>query len=129
MEQGIFTPGNKLETECRWFCFSNIIQQDLDFVVQHWNSHYIRKSRHDTVSRRPNELFYLPEFHYGRNHLHPVSLQQCQYVKKNHLSLDKFENEYQEYFEYVMGAAGLQQPDRWRQALRHYQELLLYANA
>ncbi|KAL9967288.1 hypothetical protein ACROYT_G025485 [Oculina patagonica] len=29
-------------------------------VKEHWNSHYIRKSHHDIVKGRPNELFNLP---------------------------------------------------------------------
>jgi hypothetical protein len=27
------------------FCFNDVIQQDLDFVKMHWNTHYIRRSR------------------------------------------------------------------------------------
>ena len=127
MEQAVFTPGNQLQIECLWFCFSSIIQQDLDFVVQHWNSHYIRRSSHDTISGRPDELLYLPELHSGKDLLHQVSEQECQYVKENYLSLEESRNEYQEYFEYVMEAAALQQPKGWRDALRLYQELQLYA--
>ena len=63
MEQQVFTTGNELQMECLWFCFSGLIQQDLDRVKEHWNSHYIRGSRYDTVKGRPNELFYLPELH------------------------------------------------------------------
>ena len=46
---------------CLWFCFKDILQADLDHVRDHWNTHYIRKSRHDTIPGRPDELFYLPE--------------------------------------------------------------------
>ena len=127
MEQAVFIPGNQLQIECLWFCFSSIIQQDLDFVVQHWNSHYIRRSRHDTISGRPDELFYLPELHSGKDLSHQVSEQECQYVKENYLSLEESRNEYQEYFEYVMEAAALQQPKGRRDALHLYQELQLYA--
>ena len=50
MERSVFTPGNDLEMECLWFCFSNLIQHDLDTVKDHWNTHFIRRSRHETVS-------------------------------------------------------------------------------
>ena len=66
IEQAVFTPGNQLQIECLWFCFSSIIQQDLDFAVQHWNSHCIRRSRHDTISGRPDELFCFPECNSGK---------------------------------------------------------------
>ena len=35
MERSVFTPGNDLEMECLWFCFSNLIQHDLDTVKDH----------------------------------------------------------------------------------------------
>ena len=57
MECEVFTPGNDLEMECLWFCFSNLIQQDLDHVKDHWNTHYIRRSRYDTVPGRPMNYF------------------------------------------------------------------------
>ena len=50
IDQGFLTTGNDLEMVCLWFCFSKIIQQDLDDVRHNWNTHYIGRSRHDTVS-------------------------------------------------------------------------------
>ena len=41
---------------CLWFCFKDILRADLDHVRDHWNTYYIRKSRHDTVPGRPDEL-------------------------------------------------------------------------
>ena len=54
---------SELEMECLWFCFSRLLQKMLDEVKEHWNTHRIRRSRHDTVSGRPDSLFYLPELH------------------------------------------------------------------
>ena len=33
----------------------------VDLAIDHWNTHYIQKSRYDTVPDRPDELSYLPE--------------------------------------------------------------------
>ena len=41
MEREVFIPGNDLEMECLWFCFSKLIQQELDHVKDNWNTHYI----------------------------------------------------------------------------------------
>ena len=41
MDRGVFLPGNTLHQECLWFCFAELIQQDLDFVKIHRNTHYI----------------------------------------------------------------------------------------
>ena len=61
VEAGHLNTSSDAEKECLWYCFANLLQQDLTAVKQHWNSHYIRKSRFDTVAGRPNELYFLPE--------------------------------------------------------------------
>ena len=44
----VFNQANELESEAMWFCFAPLLQADLDEMKHHWNTHYIRKSRHDT---------------------------------------------------------------------------------
>ena len=127
VERSICTTGNRIEMECLWFCFSSVIQQDLDHVKNHWNSHYIRRSRHDTVPGRPNELFYLPDMHGAQNYLQPVNGNQCQQVEENH-TIEEETNEFQEYFNYVMEQCNLHHPETWREALQLYHCLLFHAN-
>ena len=52
---------NTVHMEALWFVFYEFIQSELDEVMVHWNSHYIRKSTFDIVAGRPEELFFLPE--------------------------------------------------------------------
>ena len=52
---------NDVHMEALWFIFSEFIQSQLDEVWAHWYSHYIRKSTFDTITGRPEELFFLPE--------------------------------------------------------------------
>ena len=47
--------------ECVWFVFSDFLQLELDKVKDEWNMHFIRQSRHNTVSGVPDELCYLPQ--------------------------------------------------------------------
>lgn len=54
---------SELEMKCLWFGFSKLLQNVLNEVKEHWITHRIRKSRHDTVSSRPDSLYYLPELH------------------------------------------------------------------
>ena len=49
-ESRVLELGNVFHMECLWFCFSKVIQNELDKVRDHWNSHYIRRSRHNTVA-------------------------------------------------------------------------------
>lgn len=126
MHQGIFNPGNQLEMECMWFCFSNLIQSDLDQVKEHWNSHYIRASRHDSVSGRPDELYFLPECHSGEvNLIAPVTEEQMESVQG--MCADVELTLEQEYFAHVMENTNYEQPKDWDEGLTLYRILLQIA--
>ena len=58
IHEGKLDTSNKLHLECVWFCFNNLIQNELNRVMEEWNSHYVRKSRFQTVSGIPNNLSY-----------------------------------------------------------------------
>lgn len=124
VETQVLTLGNEMEMECLWYCFSSLIQKDLDITKEHWNTHSIRKSHHDTVSGRPDELFYIPELHGGEDGLlSQISPSQIQFVADNLLQYEEEENLYQEYFNYVCAGLHLQKPMTWREALLLYQRL------
>ena len=53
--------GDELQVECLWFCFSGVLQEHLDTVKFHWNTHRIHPSRHGTVPGIPNVLYHLPD--------------------------------------------------------------------
>lgn len=50
-------------------CFNKLLQDDSVTGKDYWNTHHIRHSRHDSVSGRPEELFFLLELHGGANNL------------------------------------------------------------
>ena len=120
-----FCPGNEVQMEALWFCFAGIIQEDLDFVRDHWNSHTIRASSHDTISGKPDELYLLPERKGGEDRLHHVSAQQIEIVAENLLQFEEDTNWYQLYFEYILANMNLERPPNWTDALNLYRELLL----
>ena len=64
-DQQVFNRASELQSECLWFVFASLLQADLDYVKEHWNTHYIRKSRYDTVAGRPDSLYFLPEVNGG----------------------------------------------------------------
>ena len=47
--------------QCIHFSFGKVIQNELDDVRERWNTHYIRRSRHNTQAGIPDEMFFLPE--------------------------------------------------------------------
>ena len=101
--------------ECLWFCFSKVIQNELDKVRDHWNSHCIRRSRHDIVAGVPDILYYLPENSGAVDCLVPVSQAQIREVKPQ-CDMEVDEDHYKEYFEHIMGIAGWNYPLNERDA-------------
>lgn len=112
-----------LETECLWFSFSTLLQKELDKVLHHWNTHYIRRSRHDTLAGRPDELYYLPENVNAENHGHVVENEKYQDML-NHCHDYQENSIYQEYFTSIFTQSGFRQPDTWNEALTLYHNLL-----
>ena len=60
-ESGILDIGNELHMESLWFCFGSLLQNDLDEVMEHWNTHQPHRSRHGTMPGVPDILYFLPE--------------------------------------------------------------------
>ena len=124
VEQDIFNSADALQVECLWVCFSQIIQHDLDSVKDHWNTHRIRRSRHDTVSGIPDELFLLPELHGGTdNLLCDVTHDEIESLKEN-LTYEEEKSVELEYFEYVLENMPFDIPTDCEEALQLYRTLL-----
>ena len=84
LEQGIVDTTNTLHMECLWFCFAGLLQRNLNQAKTHWNTHYVRKSRHDTISGKPNFLYYMPETHNGESGLiKEIPENEFNYVRNN----------------------------------------------
>ena len=126
--EGTVNLTSELDMECLWFCFAEVLQQTLNEVKEHWNTHYIRGSRYDTVKGRPDSLYYLPE-RYGidERFLMPVPDHKFQYARQD-LVESADDNEYQCYLQYVVKSLNLSPPQDWKGALQLYKLLLHYAH-
>lgn len=122
--QGLIDSTSQLRRECLWYCFSGILQNDLDAIKEQWNTHLIRKSRFDTVSGRPDVLFYLPEqFGAMSNLLIEVPDREINYVSQ-HIVQDTVVSEEEEYFDYACAILNLKKPDDWQEAYETYIKLM-----
>lgn len=120
---GLLHVGDQLHMECLWFCFSRVLQNDLDKVKDHWNSHMITKSQCSTVHGIPDIMYFLPEYHGYQDCLVSVSQLQVDEMEE-HCQIDAEENIYNEYFEYLSETLGLDYPDDVEQALHLYQRII-----
>ena len=109
--------------ECLWYCFSGVLQADCDAVKDRWNTHYIRRSRHNTVRGRPDSLFFLPEYHGAVNNLLTrVAPNELECVSQQTIA-EQFCNEYQEYFDYVSQGLNIAAPTTRKEAFQQYEQL------
>ena len=111
-ETGEFNCAFKVQNECFWFYFAPLLQEELDVAKEHWNTHFTRKSRHDTISGRPDALYYLPGYH-GRVHglLSNVPDNKMEYAGRHLVKEHDVDNIHHEYFQWVMSNCGLSRPN------------------
>ena len=125
--RGLLDSSSELSKECLWYCFSPVIQKDLDYVKEQWNSHRIRKSRFQTLAGRPDSLFFLPEKYGGTCNLKmSVDPNDIKYVS-HHVVVKTSVSEYQEYFEYAQEELSENQPSTWQEVLSLYKTLMQVA--
>ena len=62
---------------------SPLLQKELDEFSYYWNSHSIRRSRHDSVTGIPDVLFYLPEESGYSNQRHDVTADETENVLRH----------------------------------------------
>lgn len=122
-QSGILEMGNTFHMEALWYCYNRLLQEDLCRVQDHWNSHYIRHSQHETVSGIPDILYFLPEYYGGENCLMEVSDMKLNEMEESiHENVD--ENFYKEYFDYVIEIKGWFYPGNEAEAFEMYQNLI-----
>lgn len=121
--QGVIDLTRELDKQLLYYCFVGIIQNDLDNIVEHWNTHYIRKSKHEGVAGRPDSIFFLPERFGGQDQKVSVNNRDIQYVW-SHIVQKEEHNVYTEYFDYVRAETNIAMPTDWREALSAFERLL-----
>ncbi|CAH3133661.1 unnamed protein product [Porites lobata] len=98
--------------ECVWFVFSDFLQLELDKVKHEWNMHFIRQSRHNSVSDDIEKI-----------------LNQRDIYGQAELAKD-VDDELFEYFKYVVREEGLTHPpEDWSQARDMYEKIVQLAEA
>ncbi|CAB4028860.1 Hypothetical predicted protein [Paramuricea clavata] len=109
--------------ECLWYCFHKLLQTELDLVKERWNSHRIRKSRHDTIPGRPDSPYFLPQLHGLRDYLFQLAAAEIGFASENIIE-NELANDHQEYFEYVRNNLSLSHPEDWEEALNMFRRLM-----
>ena len=130
---GLLDLGNMLHTECLWFCFHGLLQEDLDEVRVHWNTHKIRPSRYGTVPGVPDVLYYLPQNSGAQECKVPLSREK---IHEMEIHVDDDDDDdyreelrtYQDYFHFVMDSEHFFYPNTPDEAFELFQKLLVIAN-
>ena len=122
---GEFNLGNTLHMERAWYTFSPLLQYELDQLKLQWNTHYIKRTRHDTIPGMPDELFFLPELSGGQNQGTNISSDSeidSAYSEEENLMehativMNEADEKLVEYFEYVVHEDNLlYPPTNWKE--------------
>ena len=124
--RGKFNLDHECTSECLWFCFNGILQSSLDEAKLYWNTHYIRPC-HETVAGVPNILFDIPEQFGGFDFRVRVPADKLQEVQVRY-SQENNENEFEDYFEYLMEFYELQPPSNYNEVVHVFNVLMRHAN-
>ena len=117
VDEGLFNGDNRLHVECSRYCFGYLIQHKLDEMREVWNTHYIRQSGHGTVAGRPDELYHgSPDKDQGYLVSEGDLNEMDTYVGEE----DEDEQEYTEYFDYLVETLNIQVPSNWTDAKDNY---------
>ena len=105
-----FNYGNTLHMELVSYTFSPLLQYELDQVKLQWNTHYTRRTRHDTIPGRSDELFFLLELSGGQSQgtntsdleINSAYLEEENLMEDATIIMNVVHLEIVEYFEYVV---------------------------
>lgn len=125
---GKLDTSNQLQMECLWFCFSKLIETELNEVKDNWNSHYIRDSRFQTSHGIPDKLYFLPDSVGKEDHKHIFDTCDLQEAENEFSSCDSCpSDDYRSYVTYVVETLGISVPNDWREGLATYVRLTTVA--
>ena len=107
---GEFNFGDTLHMKLAWYTVSPLLQYELDQVKIQWSTHYIRRTRHDTIPGRTDELFFLPELSARQNQGTNISDSEIDsacsekgiLMEDATVIMNDVDEELVEYFEYVV---------------------------
>ncbi|KAL3968992.1 hypothetical protein ACER0C_002821 [Sarotherodon galilaeus] len=112
------------------FCFTDIVQKDLDECVKLWNTHRIRPSRTASCPGGvPNELYYLPHRYGSRDCGFLIQQSELDAFPESRLSVVVCgDSNIQEYLNFVMEQNHFQKPVCGESATELYMQLLEIAH-
>ena len=101
-----------------------MLQYELDQVKLQWKTHDIRRTRHDTIPGKPDQLLFLPESSGGKNQGTNINDSEIDSAYSEEESLmgdatvimNDVDKELVEYFEYVVSEENLlYPPTNWKE--------------
>lgn len=88
-DEGIFDNSDPVQVEAMRFCFSHLIQEDLDKSAREWNQHRIRHQRNmECPSGIPDMMYFVPEVYHSRDFKMPLhfTAEEIQEVREEYCS-------------------------------------------
>ena len=120
LDVGILDPSDDIHIQCVRYCYTHILQQELDTTRKLWNTHYIRKNRNlRSPSGKPDVIYHLPHRYGATDYLKPIDEECMGYLKDNLASKDIFLCEtraHEELFTLYLMEGNMSQPTNIEEA-------------
>ena len=127
---GQFSDANPLQVDCIRFCFSPLIQAELNRVARHWNLHKVRpSSNNESPPGRPDVLLFLPQLINTADYKTPAPSDEIE-IATEMCSTNGDETvqcceEFLDLAELIMEDEGLNHPSTADEALVLYRKLVI----
>ncbi|XP_046569874.1 uncharacterized protein LOC124278183 [Haliotis rubra] len=75
VQEGCVITSNRLHIECLRFCFTDLIQEELNHISIDWNQHRVRRMRiAESPHGKPDIMFFMPEVYGTHDYKFPASV-------------------------------------------------------
>lgn len=115
---GAYDSSNRFQKAIAEFCFMKLLQSDLNYFQQWWNTHHVRRTRTSGCpGGLPQELFDFPEMYGARNNLKSVQLQDVNLLlQESRIPPTSTDHEVHQICQDLCSEYGWNEPTDWKSA-------------
>lgn len=129
---GKFSTSDHVQLECLRFCFTKLVQDDLNRCAQEWNQHRIRHTKSaELPGGKPDLMYYLPELYGTHDFKMEIDMADVDAAEEFCIYQSAFGclPEFEEECKNIMFENSLLLPTNHSEALALYEWLVSYFNA
>ncbi|XP_053394204.1 uncharacterized protein LOC123536326 [Mercenaria mercenaria] len=119
-DNGVLSTESPVHVECLRFCFTKLLQKELDELREQWNLHRVRTS--SSFAGKPNLLYHHPELFGARDYKFPVEFEDIDALERFTVRTPQYGclDAYVEEFQILLERNGKEMPETCHEAITLY---------